>query len=111
MATENKKTAGKKTEDWNEGTEKAEPKADPKGATGAAGHTPQAADAADTKPAKKAKKPRTPLATRLAAAPTAARRAIIIEEQLKLVDKRRAGVLKMADAETLAQVDPALLRA
>lgn len=112
MATTEKKTTAKKTEDWNETAEvKAEQKAekvDPKGATGATESSPQVAG--DVKPAKKTKKPRTPLTTRLNAAPTAARRAIIIEEQLKLVDKRRAGILKLVDADTLAQVDPALLR-
>jgi hypothetical protein len=109
MATETKKTgttAAKKTEDWTSDT--AEVKAYPKDATVAGESTPQVVAAAK---AKKTKKPRTPLTTRLAAAPTPARRAIIIEEQLKLVDKRRASIIKLADADTLAQVDPALLRA
>lgn len=95
MATTEKKNTAKKTEDWNE---TAEVKAEP------------VAVAVPAPAVKKPKKPRTPLTTRLNAAPTAARRAIIIEEQLKLVDKRRAGILKLVDADTLAQVDPSLLR-
>lgn len=74
---------------------------------------PAAAEPAATeeKPAKKPRKKgqRTPLSTRLAAAPTPARKAIIIEEQLKMVNRRRDSILKMVDQAVLDNVDPALL--
>jgi hypothetical protein len=102
-----KKTA-QSSETWEKGTEKAE-KAEKAPEPVAA--EPAAAEATEEKPAKMPRKKgqRTPLATRLAAAPTPARKAIIIEEQLKMVARRRQSILKMVDQAVLDNVDPTLL--
>jgi hypothetical protein len=96
------KKAAQSSETWEKGTEKTEKAPEPAAAEPAA---------SEEKPAKKPRKKgqRTPLATRLAAAPTPARKAIIIEEQLKMVSRRRQSILKMVDQSVLDNVDPALL--
>ncbi len=99
------------SEVWEKGEVKetkspAAPDPEPTPETEPAPAAPAAAPAA-RKPRKKGQ--RTPLATRLAAAPTAARKAIIIEEQLKMVDRRRKAILGLIDQSVLDQVDPSLL--
>jgi hypothetical protein len=100
------------SEVWEKGSEVKETKSpaapDPEPAPEAepAPAAPAAAPAA-RKPRKKGQ--RTPLATRLAAAPTAARKAIIIEEQLKMVDRRRKSILGLVGQDVLDNVDPSLL--
>lgn len=69
-----------------------------------------AAPAAPAAPrAKRKVTKRTPLAQRLSAAPTPARKAIIIEAQLEMVDKRRASILSMVTQDVLDNVNPKLL--
>jgi hypothetical protein len=112
-ATATKNNNGKKatSQTWEEGHVKetvspAAPDPSPEPAPVA-----EAAPATPAPAAKKTRKKgqRTPLTTRLEAAPTPARKAIIIEEQLKMVDRRRKSILALVGKDVLDNVDPSLL--
>jgi hypothetical protein len=114
--TGSKSSKSAPAEVWEEGSVAApepvaaapEPTPEPEPAPAEAAPEPVAAAPVAAKKSRK-KGQRTPLGQRLSAAPTAARKAIIIEEQLKMVQRRRAGILALVSQDVLDNVDPSLL--